>query len=272
MPDPPPLSAAVVTRGFSPSQMTVSRITSQASNAPSLYKIPEPTALSPKIIYPEEHAMFVVSVSTSWGEESFKSWNREARNQLAAQPRTGRPAFRTASFNNRLVTQTCTSSRIADTGGSFESAMDCSAIDGDEEWEEEPAEETRNHSLEEKIQFKRIDPMATLPPRQSLITLMVKGRHGQRLGNIASQSPSTLRRRRATRNRAPPMPINEVPRTAAHPINATVNGIPDQAALSPCTTRRNTLADELKEEKRDQNASSWDQYFNNPFGCQVEVW
>ncbi|KAL2130128.1 hypothetical protein VTI74DRAFT_6850 [Chaetomium olivicolor] len=369
MPEPTPQSTTIVTRGFSPSQMPVSRITSQVSKTPSPCAIPEPTAApAPKMIHPKKQAVFALGGSSGTDEESFKNRNLEARKQqLAAQPRTKmfqlggssgedspqkpqqlqRPTptgqKKTASFNNQLVTQTYTSSAISDTEDDFESAIDDSAIDDDdEEWEEESAEETANHSFEDKIQFKRVDSTANLPSRRSLITLMLKDPRGQRLGNIASQSTSALPRTRATlngpslvaspndsddaplmmkrnTNRAPPMrPINEVPRTAAQPINVIANGIPYQAALSPRTTRRNMLATELteslrrnllrersqktstanavlkrrhtshdmvnlkqypekpfmkkEEEKKDQNASSWDQYFNNPFGCQAQAW
>jgi hypothetical protein len=100
-------------------------------------------------------------------------------------------------------------------------------------------------------------------------------------------------------------PINDVRRTA---INVTANGIPYQAVLSPRTARRNMLATELTEsmrrnlfrersygtwaahgmvnlkqhpekplmkkggKKMDQNASSWDECFNNPFGYQAQAW
>jgi hypothetical protein len=44
--------------------------------------------------------------------------------------------------------------------------------------------------------------------------------------------------------------INEVPRSAAQPINVTATGMHHQAALSPRTTRRNMLATELTESLR----------------------
>ncbi|KAJ4306043.1 hypothetical protein N0V88_000838 [Collariella sp. IMI 366227] len=367
-------SATIVTRGFSPSQIPLSRTLPQASKSLSPCAIPEPTAApAPKMIHPKKQAVFALGGSSGSDEESFKNRSLEARKQQAAQPRTKmfqlggssggdspqksqllqRPMpsaqKKTASFNNQVVTQTYTSSAISDTDDDIDdsSAIDDSAIDDDDEdWEEESAEDGANRALEDKIQFRRVDSTAHLTSRRSLITLMFKDPCTKRFGNnIASQSTSALPRARAnlngpskahspndsdeaplmmkrntTRTHAPPMrPINEVPRTAAQPINVTANGIPYQAALSPRTTRRNMLATELteslrrnllrersqktstanavlkrrhtshdmvnlkqyperpymkKEEKKkeDANASSWDQYFNNPFGCQAQAW
>ncbi|KAK4108471.1 hypothetical protein N656DRAFT_801849 [Canariomyces notabilis] len=61
---------------------------------------------------------------------------------------------------------------ISDTDDDYidESAID---DDDDEEWEEESAEESGKSSMEEKIQFKRVDSSANLTSRRSLITLML---------------------------------------------------------------------------------------------------
>ncbi len=180
---------------------------------------------------------------------------------------------KTASFNSQVVTQTYTSSAISDTDDDYdESAID----DDDEDWEEESAEESGDSVAEDKIQFTRVDSSANLPSRRSMITLMLAANNtrAQRLGNVASQSTSAIPRTRATLNgpslvaspndsdeaplmmkrgtaRAPPMrPINEIPRSAAQPINVTAASMHYQAALSPRTTRRNMLATELTESLR----------------------
>ncbi|KAK4043113.1 hypothetical protein C8A01DRAFT_43895 [Parachaetomium inaequale] len=296
------LPRTIVTRGFSPSQMPVSRITSSAPKAPSPCAIPEPTdAPAPKIILPKkQQAKFALGGSSGSDEESFRSRDLEAR-KLAAQPRskmfqlgassgddspqaaqhlqlqrvaaTNNGQKKTASFNNQVVTQTFTSSAISDTEDDY---LDESAIDDDDEdWEEESAEESGSSMGEDKINFRRVDSSANLPSRRSLITLMLAHNdRTQRLGNMASQSTSALPRTRAQLNgpslvaspndsdeaplmmkrgtaRAPPMrPINEVPRSAAQPINVTATGMHHQAALSPRTTRRNMLATELTESLR----------------------
>ncbi|KAL2262087.1 hypothetical protein VTK26DRAFT_2519 [Humicola hyalothermophila] len=249
---------------------------------------------------------------------------------------------KTASFNKQVVTQTFTSSAISDTETDYdESAID---DDEDEDWEEDEADDTGDSSGEEKIHFKRVDSSANLTSRRSLITLMLAANNDRahRLGNQASQStPAIPRAARAvlngpslvaspndsdeaplmmkrTSNRAPPMrPINEIPRSAAQPINVVSNGMHYQAALSPRTTRRNMLATELTESLRrnllrersqksstanavlkrrhtstdvanlkqypekpfmknkeeGSDATSWDQYFKNPFaGYQAQAW
>ncbi|KAK4154765.1 hypothetical protein C8A00DRAFT_14118 [Chaetomidium leptoderma] len=291
----------IVTRGFSPSQMSVSHIASSASKSPSPCAIPEPTdAPAPKIILPKkQQPKFALGGSSGSDEESFKNHDLEAR-KLAAQPRgkmfqlggsSGEDSLqgsqhlqnpvpasnaqkKTASFNKEVVTQTFTSSAISsDTEDDY---LDESAIDDDDEdWEEESAEESGSSMGEDKIHFRRVDSSANLPSRRSLITLMVAANHNraQRLGNVASQSTSAIPRARATLNgplvaspndsdeaplmmkrgtaRAPAMrPINEVPRSAAQPINVTATGMHYQAALSPRTTRRNMLATELTESLR----------------------
>ncbi|GAB1315717.1 hypothetical protein MFIFM68171_05927 [Madurella fahalii] len=215
----------IVTRGFSPSQMPASRITSQTSKAPSPSAIPEPTdAPAPKLIQPKkQHAKFALGGSSGSDEELFQERQVEPRKQLAPQPKMKmfqvgvsseeddspknpqllqRPATaingqkKTASFNNQVVTQTFTSSAISDTEDDYidESAID---DDDDEEWEEESAEESGKSSVEEKIHFQRVDSSANLTSRRSLITLMLANNNrAQRLGNTASQSTSALPRAR----------------------------------------------------------------------------
>lgn len=299
-PEPETQTRTIVTRGFSPSQIPASRITSNpASKNPSPCAIPEPTdAPAPKIILPKkQQAKFALGGSSCSDEESFKNRDLETR-KLAAQPRgkifqlgvssgddspqavqqLPRPVSansrqkKTASFNNQVVTQTFTSSAISDTEDDYdESAID----DDDEEWEEESAEESGSSMGEEKIHFRRVDSTANLPSRRSLITLMLSNNNrAPRLGNVASQSTSALPRAQASLNgpslvaspndsdeaplmmkrataRAPPMrPINEIPRSAAQPINVTATSTHHQAALSPRTTRRRMLATELTESLR----------------------
>ncbi|KAL2143959.1 hypothetical protein VTI28DRAFT_9789 [Corynascus sepedonium] len=290
----------IVTRGFSPSQTPISRISLPASKAPSPSAIPDPMdAPAPKMVFPKkQQAKFALGGSSGSDEESFKNRDVETR-AIAAQPRskmfqlgvssgddspqtsqqlervvpTSNGQKKTASFGNEVVTQTYTSSAISDTEDDY---LDESAIDDDDEdWEEESAEESGSSMGEEKLQFRRVDSTANLPSRRSLITLMLAhNNRAQRLGNVASQSTSALPRTRASLNgpslvsspndsdeaplmmkrgtaRAPPMrPINEVPRSAAQPINVNATSMHHQAALSPRTTRRNMLATELTESLR----------------------
>jgi hypothetical protein len=156
--------------------------------------------------------------------------------------------------------------------------VDESAIDDDDDssdWEDS-IEDSGKSSIDDKTFFQRVDSMANLTSRRSLITLMLEGQNERvkKLGNAASQSTSALPRAR-TMPLAPAMaaspndsddqhlmmkkgvrptplkPINEVPRTAAQPILAAAAAHGQyQAALSPRTTRRNMLATELTESLR----------------------
>jgi hypothetical protein len=223
----------IVTRGFSPSQIPVSRYISPVSKVPSPCAIPDPTdAPAPRIVLPKKHqAKFALGGSSGSDEESFKSRDLETR-KLAAQSRgkrfqlgassgddspqasqqLQRPVSvangqkKTASFNNQVVTQTYTSSAISDTEDDY---LDESAIDDDDDdWEEESAEESGSSMGEGKIHFRRVDSSANLPSRRSLITLMLSNNHRahQRFGNVASQSTSALPRTRASLNGPQPVP------------------------------------------------------------------
>lgn len=222
----------IVTRGFSPSQIPVSRHISPVNKAPSPCAIPEPTdAPAPKIVLPKkQQAKFALGGSSGSDEESFKSRDLETR-KLAVQPRgkrfqlgassgddspqasqqlqrpvsSGNAQKKTASFNNQVVTQTYTSSAISDTEDDY---LDESAIDDDDDdWEEESAEESGSSMGEGKIHFRRVDSSANLPSRRSLITLMLSNNNrAQRFGNVASQSTSALPRTRASLNGPQPVP------------------------------------------------------------------
>ncbi|KAK4160044.1 hypothetical protein QBC43DRAFT_120046 [Cladorrhinum sp. PSN259] len=307
----------IVTRGFSPSNLPVSRITSRPASVH--HDIPEPTdAPAAKFVQPKSKAKFAFGASSGSGSEQ-DSYNPtseiETRKQPVVQakgkmftignssdedgslkvppqhlPRSSALASvqkKTASFNKEVVTQTFESSAISDAEDSDSDFVDESAIDDedddDDDWEEESAEESGRSSLEEKINFKRVDSSANLTSRRSLITLALASNSQQaynprlqKLNNTASQSTSALPRTRATLNGPsivaspndsddaplmmkrgsarpgpPPMrSINEIPRSTAQPITVTASAMHYQAALSPRTTRRNMLATELTESLR----------------------
>ncbi|KAK3939087.1 hypothetical protein QBC46DRAFT_154153 [Diplogelasinospora grovesii] len=302
----------IVTRGFSPSQVPITRITSQSAADPSPSAIPMPTdAPAPMIVPPKgRQPMFKLGGSSGSGDESFSDRDRslDTRKQPVPQPKmpqqkrmfqvggsseeenslksalhTSKGAGllngqkKTASFSNQVVTRTFPSA-VSDNEQSDTDYIDESAIDDDDdssEWEDS-VEDSGRSSMDEKINFKRVDSKANLTSRPSLITLMLaQNSRAQKPNNIASQSTTALPRARTSLNgpsmvaspndsdeaplmmkkapRAPPMrPINEIPRSTAQPIVTTSNGIHHQAALSPRTTRRNMLATELTESLRRQ--------------------
>jgi len=86
--EPETQSRTIVTRGFSPSQISFSRITSPANKAPAPCPIPEPTdAPAPKIILSKkQQAKFALGGSSGSDDESFKDRDLQAKT-LAAQPR-----------------------------------------------------------------------------------------------------------------------------------------------------------------------------------------
>ncbi len=169
----------IVTGGFSPSQIPVSRIPSPASN--HLCVIPNPTdAPAPKITSSESE------------EELFKRRDLEARKLPVQSPAQSRSKMfqlggqkKTASFDNRVTTQAYTSSAIRDTNDDYdESATD----DDDEDWEDESAEESGSSVAKANIDFTRVDSSSNLPTRRSLITLMLSANdtRAQRLGNTVA--------------------------------------------------------------------------------------
>jgi len=308
-PAPSPASRTIVICGFSPSQMPPSRITSQSAKGPSPSAIPEPTAApAPKLVQPKKQpAKFALGGSSGSGDDSytdreqsldtrkvpvpvlqqkkkmFEVGGSSGDDSLKSALHVPRPGSllntqkKTASFNKQLATQIASSAISEQSETDY---VDESAIDDDDdssEWEDS-VEDSGKSSVDEKLNFKRVDSKANLTSRRSLLTLMMsQGGRGQRLGNnnIASQSTSAIPRARAALNgpslvaspndsdeaplmmkrgnRAPPMrPINEVPRSSAQPINASGTFHHHQAALSPRTTRRHMLATELTESLRRQ--------------------
>ncbi|KAK3332136.1 hypothetical protein B0T19DRAFT_397926 [Cercophora scortea] len=223
-------SRTIVVCGFSPSQIPVCRITSQASKSPSPSAIPEPNdAPAAKIVPPKkQQAKFALGGSSGSGDDSYtdRSHVLETRKQAVPPPkrkmfevggssgedslksamhmptRPGsllNPQKKTASFNNQVVTETYPSSAISDNEQSETDYVDESAIDDDDDssdWEDS-VEESGKSSVDEKFNFQRVDSKANLTSRRSLITLMLaRDGRAQKLGNNASQSTSALPRAR----------------------------------------------------------------------------
>ncbi|KAK1774456.1 hypothetical protein QBC45DRAFT_41078 [Copromyces sp. CBS 386.78] len=268
----------------------IQRASAHASRQPSPSVIPEPTAApAAKPVQPKkQQARFALGASNS-GDDSYTDREQSfdhRKQQIPLPPKkkmfqvgrgsseeeeSPRDLKRTVALNKQVVIQD--SSAISDDSDS--DYVDESAIDDDDdssEWEDS-VEESGKSSVDDKFNFQRVDSKVNLTSRRSLITLMLHNNtRAQKLGNIASQSTSAIPRARAQLNgpsmvpspsdsdeaplmmrgkRAPPMrPINEIPRSAAQPINAVATGIHHQACLSPRTTRRNMLATELTESLR----------------------
>ncbi|KAF4635557.1 hypothetical protein G7Y89_g2528 [Cudoniella acicularis] len=148
--------------------------------------------------------------------------------------------------------------------------IDESAIDDDDDssdWEDS-VEDSGNPSIDEKTFFQRVDSRPNLTSRRSLITTMLhQNDRANALAQAAATSRSTpaLQRSRNTSPNGPSLAaspdsddnaplmmkkglkaISEIPRTPAQSIiQTTTNITPHQQALSPRTTRRKMINDEL---------------------------
>lgn len=298
-------SHTMVVRGFSPSSIPTPPATTAVPKLESPNLIPEPTAAPPpRIVHPrKQQATFDLGGSSADDSYSDRGHELEARKQpvpagkkkmfqvggsseedsslksallLPKQNPQLTAQKKTASFSNQLVTRTFPPAPAEDDQSETD-YVDESAIDDDDDssdWEDS-IEESGKSSIDDKLEFQRVDSKANLTTRRSLITLMLaQNDRTQKVGTIASHSTSALSRAARSAHqsstlvaspndsddaplmmkrgaRAPPMrSINEIPRSGAQPIMTTTNGLQHQAALSPRTTRRNMLATELTESLR----------------------
>jgi hypothetical protein len=188
------------------------------------------------------------------------------------------PPKKQTSFKEEVATRTIMEEQPFDDDvleTDDEDEVDESAIDDDDdssEWEDSN-EDSGNASIDEKELFKRVDSRPNLTSRRSLITTMLhQNDRANALATAASKStPALHRSSRTTSPNGPSLaaspdsdeggplmmkglkPISEIPRSVAQPIiKTTTNTTPHQLALSPKTTRRNMLANELTVSLRHQ--------------------
>jgi hypothetical protein len=122
-----------------------------------------------------------------------------------------------------------------------------SAIDDEDEWEDEPEAlvQVDNGEL-----FKRVDSSSNLVSRRSLITTMIHEKdRASALQNAASRSTPAIRRRTSSHNGplGSSPPNDHVQLSRARPINVTIPNQTEGGQLppSPRTNRRNMLSTEL---------------------------
>ncbi|TVY71542.1 Uncharacterized protein LSUE1_G009360 [Lachnellula suecica] len=219
-------------------------------------------------------AMFSFGGSSNEDENSLPSI---IKSSSALSNGLGRPlaAKKQTSFQEEVATRTIQEEQPFDDDvfeTDDEDDIDESAIDDDDDssdWEDS-VEDSGKNSIDEKTFFQRVDSRPNLVSRRSLITTML---HQNDRANAlaqaavtASKSTPALQRSRTTSpngpslatsiesdNEAPLMmkpkglkPIAEIPRSSAQPIiQTTTNTTPHQRALSPRTTRRKMIFDEL---------------------------
>ncbi|KAK2052123.1 DUF1752-domain-containing protein [Colletotrichum caudatum] len=225
-------SCTTVVRGFSPSQIPVSRPTPASPKVVSPAAIPEPrSSPAAKPVQSKKQPMFSIGESCSSSEQGQSIENlrpipapkrkmfqiggsseedSSLKSALASQPGsllTGQK--KTASFADRVSTRTIDDNNSAIADDSETDYVDESAIDDDDDssdWEDS-IEDSNKSSIDEKTFFQRVDSKVNLSSRRSLITLMIEQNdrksNSKALGNIASQSTSALPWSR-TSHTAPP--------------------------------------------------------------------
>ncbi|TVY33534.1 hypothetical protein LSUB1_G008896 [Lachnellula subtilissima] len=234
-------------------------------------------SLQPILKSKKKSAMFSFGGSSNEDESSLPAKINKSQSALANGLQRPLPAKKQTSFKEEVATRTIQEEQPFDDDvfeTDEEDDIDESAIDDDDDssdWEDS-VEGSGNASIDERTFFQRVDSKANLTSRRSLITTML---HQSDRANALAQAAATtsrstpaLQRSRTTSPNGPSFaaspdsddasplmmkrglkPIAEIPqgaRTSAQPIiQTTTNITPHQQALSPRTTRRKMIYDEL---------------------------
>ncbi|GKT68802.1 DUF1752-domain-containing protein [Colletotrichum tofieldiae] len=214
-------SRTTIVRGFSPSQIPISRLTPASPKVISPAAIPEPrSSPAAKPIQSKKQPIFSIGESCSSSEQGQSIENlrpipappskrkmmfqvggsseedSSLKSALASQPGSllnGQK--KTTSFADHVSTRMINDNNSAIADDSETDYVDESAIDDDDDssdWEDS-IEDSNKSSFDEKTFFQRVDSKVNLTSRRSLITLMMKQNdRSKNIGNIASQSTSAL--------------------------------------------------------------------------------
>lgn len=230
-------------------------------------------SLQPVMKPKKKGAMFSFGGSSNEDESSLPS-NIKSTSGLTNGLHRPLTAKKQTSFKEEVATRTIQEEQPFDDDvfeTDDEDDIDESAIDDDDDssdWEDS-VEDSGNPSIDEKTFFQRVDSRPNLVSRRSLISDMLhQGDRANALAQAAaatSRSTPALQRSRTTSPNGPSLaaspdsddasplmmkrglkPIAEIPRSSAQPIiQTTTNITPHQQALSPRTTRRKMIYDEL---------------------------
>ncbi|GKT94288.1 DUF1752-domain-containing protein [Colletotrichum tofieldiae] len=265
-------SRTTVVRGFSPSQIPISRPVPASPKVISPAAIPEPrSSPAAKPIQSKKQPMFSIGESCSSSEQGQSIENlrpipapapkrkmmfqvggsseedSSLKSALASQPGSllnGQK--KTTSFADHVSTRMINDNNSAIADDSETDYVDESAIDDDDDssdWEDS-IEDSNKSSIDEKTFFQRVDSKVNLTSRRSLITLMIKQNdRSKNIGNIASQSTSALPWSRTSHPAPPTLAVS--PNDSDDAPLMMKRGRP-----LPRTTRRNMLATELTESLR----------------------
>jgi hypothetical protein len=238
------------------------------------------SSMENKVQPPKKNPIFTFGGSSNEDESSLPQKVQPQRQPPSALTKSIQgPTKKQTSFKEEVATRTIMEEQPFDDDvfeTDDEDGIDESAIDDDDddstEWEDSN-EDSGNASIDEKELFKRVDSRPNLTSRRSLITTMLhQNDRANALATAASKStPALHRSSRTTSPNGPSLaaspdsdeggplmmkglkPISEIPRSVAQPIiKTTTNTTPHQLALSPKTTRRNMLANELTVSLRHQ--------------------
>jgi hypothetical protein len=267
------LNTNILSRGPLPKKQAMFAL-GGSSGEDSLSEQPSSMANSLQPTRPKKKgAMFSFGGSSNEDESSLP------RKMNGPAPSALRPAGskKTTSFQEEVANRTIHEDTVLDDDvfeTDDEDDVDESAIDDDDDssdWEDS-VEESGNPSIDEKTFFQRVDSRPNLTTRRSLITTMLhQSDRAAALAQAATTSQSTpaLQRSRTTSPNGPSLaaspdsddaaplmmrsralapslkPIAEIPRSSAQPVPTITTTQPQQLALSPRTTRRKMINDEL---------------------------
>ncbi|TVY22107.1 hypothetical protein LHYA1_G009232 [Lachnellula hyalina] len=272
------ITASNPVRGPQPKKQTMFALGgSSAEDSTSEQNNSMENSLKPILKPKKKSAMFSFGGSSNEDESSLPAKINKSQSALANGLQRPLPAKKQTSFKEEVATRTIQEEQPFDDDvfeTDEEDDIDESAIDDDDDssdWEDS-VEGSGNASIDERTFFQRVDSKANLTSRRSLITTML---HQSDRANALAQAAATtsrstpaLQRSRTTSPNGPSFaaspdsddasplmmkrglkPIAEIPqaaRTSAQPIiQTTTNITPHQQALSPRTTRRKMIYDEL---------------------------
>ncbi|GJC89519.1 uncharacterized protein ColLi_12357 [Colletotrichum liriopes] len=282
-------SRTTVVRGFSPSQIPISRPTPASPKVISPDAIPEPrSSPAAKPTQSKKQPMFSIGESCSSSEQGQSienlrpipapapkrkmmfqvggsSEDSSLKSALASQPGSLLDGQKkTTSVANHVSTRMINDNNSAIADDSETNYVDESAIDDDDDssdWEDSNEDSNRS-SIDEKTFFQRVDSKVNLTSRRSLITLMIKQNdRSKNIGNIASQSASALPWSRTSHPAPPTLAVSpndsgDAPLMMKRGVrSSTLKPINEPATTPPgrplpLTNRRNMLATELTESLR----------------------
>lgn len=255
-----------VVRGFEPGLISTSiRSSTNLNPTPILKKTSSFVAKTPsKADYlRKKQPMFTLGGSSE--EEngsSFEAYSAAQRSSLTEQARKAplSPMRKTTSFKAEVSTRTF-QDIASESEGAIESdsedEYDESAIeedDSEDDWEDEEVDESGPSSVAERPTFSRVDSKPDLTSHRSLLTTALhQGDRALALQKEASRSSPAIRRSRSSTPNGPSTgdsPQEDAGLMMHHqasrpkPIIMTTSNV-HPAAMSPKTTRRNMLQQEL---------------------------